>query len=329
MEVSVTRDRYGLTVSLDDLVIGLDNSRTHYNLLSHAHSDHIIGTNYNRITIASNETAKIYEKKKGRKIHGFQPISIDQPITLENAQITALNAGHVLGSLQFLIEYKNMRILYTGDLNTENSLILSGGKPTNCDILIIDSTYGHPRFVFPNRKILYSQLIEFVFKAFAEKKIPLIKAYSLGKAQEAIALLQHLKVPIISGNKIIEKINEVHRDVGIKLESMSLASARESLFYSDEFIIVVSELPNFLKSLHARFNKQIHDLIVKKIKKITLTGWALLKRQGIPLSGHSDFNNTLKFIKRADPEQIFTFTSYGKHLSRFLKTELGYEAYSL
>jgi len=323
--IIVKQEQYGIRVTIDDFEIGLDNSATRYNLLSHAHSDHILGRANNTQVITSPKTATIFEKKRGYRVKMLKSVDDNDTITLENAVITAFNAGHVLGSLQFLIEYKNKRILYTGDLNTEDSIFLKGGKPFSCDILIVDSTYGHPRFLFPPRKNLYSQLIELVFKIISEGKIPLIRAYSLGKAQEAIALLQHLKIPIISGNSIIERINDVHRSYGINLKSHSIESVSKEIISSNELIFIVSNTNMFFKNLRRRFGKEAANILSKKVWPIPLTGWSLLNNKGLPLSGHSDFVRLLEFVKRSNPEHVITFTSNGKFFATHLQ-KLGFNA---
>ena len=60
-----------------------------------------------------------------------------------------LNAGHIPGSTQILIEAEGKRLLYTGDFNTVDTRLLEGAKMDagDLDAVIIESTYAdeeHP-----------------------------------------------------------------------------------------------------------------------------------------------------------------------------------------
>lgn len=63
---------------------------------------------------------------------------------INGIKFKAFHAGHVIGAAMFLIEYKGVKILYTGDYSREKDIhIVPAEIPkTKIDILIVESTYG-------------------------------------------------------------------------------------------------------------------------------------------------------------------------------------------
>ena len=56
-----------------------------------------------------------------------------------------LNAGHIPGSAQIVIEAEGKRLLYTGDFNTDDTRLLKGApmEHKDLDAVIIESTYAN------------------------------------------------------------------------------------------------------------------------------------------------------------------------------------------
>lgn len=61
-----------------------------------------------------------------------------------DVKVTFYYAGHILGAAGILLENKNKKIFYTGDINLSAQQILPGAilPDTKIDILILESTYG-------------------------------------------------------------------------------------------------------------------------------------------------------------------------------------------
>ena len=54
--------------------------------------------------------------------------------------LTLLESKHMLGSSQVLLHtHDNLKLLYSGDISPQD-------HPPKCDVLVIDSTHGEPRF---------------------------------------------------------------------------------------------------------------------------------------------------------------------------------------
>ncbi|MGQ4833074.1 MAG: hypothetical protein ACP6IS_04115 [Candidatus Asgardarchaeia archaeon] len=318
--LKVQRTKKGILLNFGKVKVGLDDSSAEINLISHAHADHISGKNESKIVLASKETIELYQVRKKTRIKRFITIKERETIELNGLYITALNAGHVLGSFQFLIENANYSILYTGDFNVENSIIYRGAKPVETDVLIVDSTYGKPEYVFPQRKELYSRMITEALKALAQGFIPVFQGYSLGKAQEAIAVFQRLKIPIYVGDMMTDQINKIYKQYGIDLKYQNILKADLDILMNGEAVLITANTGVLKERLRAIFRNESEE-IIGRLKIFPLTGWSIKRHRGIPLSGHTDFPRLLEFIERTRAKKVFTFTSNGVFLSKFLRTK--------
>lgn len=104
---------------------------------------------------------------------------------------TFTNANHILGSsLTYIETPSGYRILYTGDVNlTETRTLppielLGGG----IDVLIIESTYGSRNH--PSRSLIEKEFVKDVEEVVENGGTVLIPAFSVGRTQEVLAILQ-------------------------------------------------------------------------------------------------------------------------------------------
>lgn len=107
-----------------------------------------------------------------------------------------LNAGHVLGSsmvqLDLHAEGGPRRILYTGDLGREETLLLENpAAPKGVDYLIIESTYGD-RLHEPLTDAA-GKLAEVIRRAVKEGGRIIIPSFALERTQEIILILDKLR----------------------------------------------------------------------------------------------------------------------------------------
>jgi putative mRNA 3-end processing factor len=108
------------------------------------------------------------------------------------------DAGHIPGSASVMLKAENKTILYTGDINTEETLLmqrLDDNYGEKIDVLVIESTYGNRNH--PDRKQTEEEFLQTVENRL--KSGPVILAcFAVGRAQEILLLLQRKKwnVPV-------------------------------------------------------------------------------------------------------------------------------------
>jgi putative mRNA 3-end processing factor len=262
------------------------------------------------------ETKEIHSVLNSYQVSNFQPIDLNHKISIDDVEVKALNAGHMLGSAQFLVNTPASSILYTGDINCVDTLTTKAAQPHRCDVLVIEATYGSPFYHFPSRETIYASVVEWSVDMIKQGFIPCLHVYAAGKAQEIVRLFNvYTHLPVIV-NPILDGVNNAYRNGGHSLDWTSAASVdgKEVL---EKNPCVYLTTPNDKRS------------IGRKTARAFATGWALSMRgrnAAFPLSSHADFEQLVSFIKACDPEKVYIFTGFAEELGRSIKSELGLEA---
>jgi putative mRNA 3-end processing factor len=273
-------------------------------LISHAHSDHTRGFTSSNLKVATNETKRIFEVLTGRNIERFRELPINSSLKIEDIEIEALNSGHMVGSAQFKISTPEGVILYTGDLNNVDSLIVEAAEPVECDLLIMEATYGKPFYIFPSRRGIYTDIVKWSLNEIKHGNIPCFRVYAAGKAQEIVKLFNdYTKIPVISDLKI-HNVNRVCNNQHLKLRWN----------VTDEEPITRKDPSIFVTTQRRYFNNGLSEA--------RATGWNIkMKNSGVmsfPLSGHADFYQLRKYVADTKAKKIYVFTGFIKDFTEYL-----------
>ncbi|MFW9949877.1 MAG: MBL fold metallo-hydrolase [Candidatus Thorarchaeota archaeon] len=130
------------------------------------------------------------ELQKTRKNAFFLKNKVRQKID-DDFYITFFDAGHIPGSVSMVIEVDNKRILYTGDINTQETNLVSPAKPNELpeiDFLIIESTYSLKEH--PVRIDLEKAFIDDTINTIESGGNVLIPAFGVARSQEILMTLE-------------------------------------------------------------------------------------------------------------------------------------------
>ena len=108
-----------------------------------------------------------------------------------NFHLTFFDAGHIPGSVSIMVEVDGTRILYTGDLNTQETNLINAANSSDfpeIDVLITESTYALREH--PNRKELERELYENVRNVIDNGGNVLIPAFGVARSQEILLVLE-------------------------------------------------------------------------------------------------------------------------------------------
>lgn len=285
--------------------------------ISHGHTDHI---RLHDFVYATAATLAFMHARLGKKFRALA-VAFDQPFEVDGYRLSFHPAGHILGSAQILAERAGQRLLYTGDFKLEESATAEPLQIQPCEILIMECTFGRPQYKFPPRAELVERLCEWLTRALRERSVPVIHAYALGKAQEAMKLLaQH-------GFKLC-----VHRDV---MPFVRLYEKFGQEFGEVELLRSTSEVEGkvIIAPHNARENRLLKRILHRKT--MLLSGWAVdhgfkyrsRVDEALPFSDHADFPALLEFVRRVNPKKIFT-THGPQEFAAYLRS-LGYQAQPL
>lgn len=297
--------------------VGIPSKKPDIVLLSHAHSDHARGIWQRQLSnipkVMSPATRKILEKRKGKSLRNTIEIREGCELDYKDLRIYAASSGHCTGSLQFKLTVKDTDIAYSGDICLEERIILNKAEQLNCDVLILEATYGKPEYVFPKRSNLYRNILKWCKNSIEIFNKVFICCRTLGTAQELTTLLSLsiLADPIFT-HPAITKINEVHEEFHHRL-------GRFISYHNTNDIegVMLVPLNNVFK--RNNFNTGV------------TTGWVIKsKRPGrFPLSSHADFQQLLTYAKNSNAEKIYTVYGFSNSLAREIKERLGIDAQSI
>ena len=315
----------GFLLEYGDVRLALDTGiKGETTLLSHSHSDHIGGLKKAGHIIATAGTFDTWRARGSNVFKNKTIIRYGDTFGQIGVNITALNAGHVLGSTMFFLEFDDgLTLLYTGDFNTVDSLVHTAAQPIEADVLVTEATYGKPEWIFPERKGVYDDILDTATQMIDEGKIPLFNAYSLGKSQEAIALLQSGGFRIVSGNSSINKVCNVYKDHGVDLRHFTLSTPGISDILEEGAVIISSSTRHTLNNIRRRINTKLAQKLEPRMERYSLSGWTLgkFRERGFPLSAHTDFNGLIEFAKAVNPRVAYVFTGNAPLFSEYLSNE--------
>lgn len=114
-------------------------------------------------------------------------------------KFTYLNSGHIPGGASILIEAEGKKLLYTADVNTENTNLMIPADLEDIqdiDILITENTYGDRQH--PDKKESEDGIIKSINECIAGGGSALVPVFSVGRSQELMIILDRLdpKIPI-------------------------------------------------------------------------------------------------------------------------------------
>jgi Cft2 family RNA processing exonuclease len=280
--------------------------------VSHGHSDH---AREHRTVVATPNTARICRARFARRAQRTQlsllaPQTPERPpVTFEehpfneswmerDHRLTLFSAGHVLGSAQLMIEGETGSFVYTGDFKLRASLTVEAPEVKPCDVVLMECTYGRPQYVFPPHEEIAGQMIAFARETLESDAVPVFFAYSLGKAQEAMAILGNAGLPL-TVHGAVDNLAQVYRECGVMLPAFARYTAET--FDTGSVLIWPpggKALPKALRN--------------KPVRTAVLTGWTLDRgalfrygtERGFALSDHADYPSLLQYVERAQPRKV-------------------------
>lgn len=171
--------------------------------ISHVHADHILALPFIPSDVPiymSEETLQSLEFLAKDFVHKGTWSWTDEMIlsnciaqdsgSIGDLEFRFYNAGHVPGSKMIFLKSGNDSVLYTGDLNFEETRLEKPAEPIpeKVNALIMEGTYvGEGKR--ESRKVREAQLIETVAKALKEGKKVLIPAFAVGRTAEVVMAL--------------------------------------------------------------------------------------------------------------------------------------------
>ncbi len=268
-------------------------------LITHAHTDHARPNN--KLVFSSKETLDLMKLRYGENYcSSFQVSSFNESLNINNVKIKTLPAGHILGSVQFLLEYKGYKLLISGDYKRALDLTCEAYAPSKCDTFITEATFGLPIFNHPDDKVETLKLIRSLESNVHSTH--LVGVYALGKCQRLISLLRkHGYDRRIFLHGALTKITKYYSDLGIKIGEVMNVSEKKPDELSNSLILCPPS------SLNDKWSQKFKNVI-----KGYVSGWMRIRQRikqkniELPLiiSDHADWNEILRTVNDVEPSEV-------------------------
>jgi putative mRNA 3-end processing factor len=179
-----------------------------------------------------------------------------------------------------------------------------------CDTLVIEATFGHPRYRFPDRAQVYDEVADWAKRQLAQGVRPVLFAYSLGKSQETIAQLAVRGLPMCAHPRIHDVV-QVYARLGVGVAARRF----DGSFQDGE----VGLFPPFRRGGALRE--------IGPVATAVLTGWALeswgARRSGadlaFPVSDHADFHQLVAWAAATGAREVVTVHGFTADLARGMR----------
>lgn len=315
-------------VLLTEVELWLDPHQSRdFAFVSHAHSDHVAP---HSTILCSAPTRRLIEARYGSVANSsfLSPEFGETLILKEQFQIEMLPSGHIPGSAMLHLTRLSdgVSLLHTGDFKTRPAPGAEPNTPRRADVLIMETTFGLPKFRFPAVEVVIAAMVKFVREAIEDGEVPIFMAYSLGKAQEILLRLSayapELKFQV---HESVAKMNAEVTSLGYQLPPCTIfAPAERSPL---DHVVVLP--PSAARSLAVRRMR-------KSVRLAMVSGWGMDAGakfryqcdEVFPLSDHADYEDLLDFVRAVGPQRVFTIHGYTSEFAATLRGR-GIEAWPL
>ncbi len=286
--------------------------------VSHAHFDHL--AKHQRI-ITSEGTQKLMALRlPGEREEIILPYQEEYSFDPETT-LRLYPAGHIFGSAMIHLEREGETFLYTGDFKMRAGLSAEPCQPTRADVVVMETTFGLPRYVFPPTEKVLGDIVHFCRTALEDGEVPVLFGYSLGKSQELLASLAGAQLPVMLHPQT-HKITRLYEELGQAFPAYKP--------------FTLTEVAGHVVICPPQANQSTWLRKIKPRRTAVITGWAIDPASvyryqcdaAFPLSDHADYNELLQFVDAVQPKRVFTVHGHVEEFARTLR-DRGIEAWAL
>ena len=308
----------GGSIYLPQIDLWLDAHRpTETSFVSHAHFDHL--ATHKRIITSAGTARLMATRMPGEREEIVLPFG--QPYLFRETELTLYPAGHIFGSAMLLARREGESLLYTGDFKLRAGRSAERCETPRADVVIMETTFGLPRYVFPPTADVLAAIIKFCRQTLEDGEVPVLFGYSLGKSQEILSSLAEAALPIMLHPQTA-KMTRIYEELG-----QTFPAHRP---------FALSEVAGHVVVCPPQANQSSWLRKIKPRRTAAITGWAsdpaaIYRYQcdaAFPLSDHADYADLLRFVELVQPKRVLTVHGSTEEFARTLR-ERGIEAWAL
>ena len=280
-------------------------------VITHAHSDHARwGSKH---YLCHEQTLPLLQLRLGN--NDYQSAAWRETVFMNGVSVSFYPAGHIIGSAQVRVSYKDEVWVFTGDYKLEDDGLSVPFEPVKCNAFITESTFGLPIYKWRPQEDIYNDISNWVLSNHANKVTSVLIAYSLGKAQRILKPLAQTGLPIY-GHGAVCNVHDALVNSGWNLPVVNRITPDVS---KDDLkgAIVIAPSGADGTSWMQRFTPYATGIC---------SGWMQVRgnvRRRNPdaafaLSDHADWDGLVTAVKATGAQKVFTTHGFQSAFSRYL-----------
>lgn len=280
-------------------------------IITHAHSDHARYGSQHYLT--HHRSIPIMKLRLGDI--SVQGVEWNEPIRINDVEVSLHPAGHVIGSSQIRVAYKGEVWVVSGDYKTADDGLSGAFEPIPCHTFITESTFGLPIYNWKTQADIYADIQQWVLDNIAQGKNSVLIAYSLGKAQRVIdAVSQVTNNVFVHG--AVWNVQEAFLQNGEQLPSVTrVVQGMDKSMFKNAVIVAPSGAEN--------------SSWIKKFAPYNLgicSGWMQVRGnqrrknadRGFVLSDHADWKGLNSAVEATGAQKVYVTHGFQSVFSKYL-----------
>ena len=244
-----------------------------------------------------------------------QGVEWNEPIRINDVEVSLHPAGHVIGSSQIRVAYKGEVWVVSGDYKTADDGLSGAFEPIPCHTFITESTFGLPIYNWKTQADIYADIQQWVLDNIAQGKNSVLIAYSLGKAQRVIdAVSQVTNNVFVHG--AVWNVQEAFLQNGEQLPSVTrVVQGMDKSMFKNAVIVAPSGAEN--------------SSWIKKFAPYNLgicSGWMQVRGnqrrknadRGFVLSDHADWKGLNSAVDATGAQKVYVTHGFQSVFSKYL-----------
>src|SRR5437762_1519517 len=289
----------------------------HFAFISHAHSDHIAP--HEEIILSERTSRLLQHRMPGHRTEHVLPFG--EKGTVDGLDLMLLPAGHIFGSAQCFLFAGDETLLYTGDFKLRPGKSAERAQWRHADTLIMETTFGLPRYRFPPTEQVIDQIVAFCRETIEAAQVPVLLGYSLGKAQEILCSLDGAGLTTMLHGSVY-RMTRIYEQFGQSFCDYVRYNANEVAGR----VLICPPSANRSHMLERIPHKRV----------AMMSGWAVDPNAvyryqvdaAFPLSDHADYDDLIRYVELVQPRRVLTLHGFAAAFARDLR-ERGVEAWAL
>ena len=265
-------------------------------------------------------------------------VVVDKQGHFDSINYEYFDAGHIPGSASIFLNVEGTTFLYTGDINTIDTLLLHAAETDfpEIDVLICESTYGDREH--PARQKEMADFLKKIDETIAKGGSVIIPVFALGRSQEILLMLakQKFKVPIyfdgmgiaatdlalsdaedLADKKALEQALKKVRTIRKDTERLD-AVKRQAIIVTTSGMLTGGPVMYYLKYLH---NNPENAILITGYQAEGTNGRLLLEKKFVYIDGlkrpvkckvkqfdfsaHAGMSEIKALVRKIAPKKVF------------------------